>query len=92
LHNPLLKKEIEIRFASGDDVELDQSQQDLYNNFYVILKSTCFREETAAFNFIGVLISNKKNKFVLETEKRPAQKLTIKLNHEDEKYHIRYTA
>ena len=67
---------------------MDQAQQDLYNNFFVILKSTCFREETTAFNFIGVLISNKKNKFVLETEKRPAQKLTLKLNHSDEKYFV----
>ena len=67
---------------------MDQAQQDLYNNFFVILKSTCFREETTAFNFIGVLISNKKNKFVLETEKRPAQKLTLKLNHSDEKYYV----
>ena len=67
---------------------MDQAQQDLYNNFFVILKSTCFREETTAFNFIGVLISNKKNKFVLETEKRPAQKLTLKLNHSDEKYYF----
>ena len=66
-----------------DDVDMDQSQQNLYNNFFVILKSTCFREEATAFNFIGVLISNKKNKFILETEKRPAQKLTLKLNHSD---------
>ena len=40
--------------------------------------------EEKVCNFVGISLTNKKNKFTQEVEKRPARDLVVKLTHESE--------
>jgi metal-dependent HD superfamily phosphatase/phosphodiesterase len=52
-----------------------------YVSLLSVLKDVCEKGHRRAHNFVGVYLSNKKNKFMVEPEKRPAQRLSVKLTH-----------
>lgn len=79
IHHPLLKRDVEIRTNPPSMAGRDVPEE--YANLLAVLREVCDRGEREVTNFVGVFLSNKKNKFMVEPEKRPAQRLNLKLVH-----------
>jgi hypothetical protein len=65
---------------SFEGLVLDEREE--YVNLATALRESCERGQREAHNFVGVFLSNKKNKFMVEAEKRPAQRLNVRFSHE----------
>jgi hypothetical protein len=59
----LLDRPIEIRTHAFEELAIDEREE--YVNLLSALRESCDRGQRSAHNFVGVLLSNKKNKFMV---------------------------
>jgi hypothetical protein len=86
MSHPLLKNPIEFRIRPFNDYENDEEDLEEY-----IWMLTRFKEVTIhlqhydeeVVNFVTIRLSNKKNKFSQEVEKRPPKDLAFKFTHDN---------